>query len=465
MAVVSSAFAGWGTHLLAPHFFGFGGPPRARLSNAAADDIIRANETRAEMMRTMKLILAVAMLWVLRGSVPCAAQGASPWNQPAAALADQIAVVLGPGEARLDLRNLSTIPAADLPQIRSLLQRDLKAHGVQISGSESANSIRITLSENARERLWVAEVVEGNEKQVVMVHVAPGTAVEALAPSGLTLRSQVIFTSPDPLLAVLETSGGLVVLEPEQIVVFASAARSWHELTRVSIGQKQALSRDPQGLLLPTPDGSGFTAWLAGTECLGSPAAGTWTITCHQSDDPWPLLQAITSTGPVAMSAFFNGARDYFTGIITPSPGVDLPPFYSAALIPRAAGGTALLIGGIDGKVQLLETSGAAPANALSQATLKSVAGTRDWGSDFALVRSGCGSGAQIIADASGEAPSDSLRAFDLPGFEAVPISTPLSVPGTVTALWDAPDGRSVLAIVRSVTNQYEVDRVSALCN
>ncbi len=51
------------------------------------------------------------------------------------------------------------------------MEQDLKAHGVIASGAESANAIRVTLSENARERLWVAEVVEGSETHVAMVHV------------------------------------------------------------------------------------------------------------------------------------------------------------------------------------------------------------------------------------------------------------------------------------------------------
>jgi hypothetical protein len=41
---------------------------------------------------------------------------------------------------------------------------------------------------------------------------------------------------------------------------------------------------------------------------------------------------------------------------------------------------------------------------------------------------------------------------------------------GTVMALWTAPDGKSVLAVVRTPANQgaaneYEVDRVVASCN
>jgi hypothetical protein len=60
---------------------------------------------------------------------------------------------------------------------------------------------------------------------------------------------------------------------------------------------------------------------------------------------------------------------------------------------------------------------------------------------------------------------SDSLRGYDMPALEAVPASPPLAMEGTVTAMWTAPDGKSVLAVVRKAANQYEVDRVTALCN
>jgi len=155
----------------------------------------------------------------------------------------------------------------------------------------------------------------------------------------------------------------------------------------------------------------------------------------------------------VAVKAFYNSARNYFTGVITPTLGVDLPAFYSAALLSRV-NGPALLIGGIDGKVQIVDDG-----------ALRPVSGTRDWGSDFALLTSGCGSGAQVIASGSGEAASDSLRAYELPGQEAIPASAPLAMNGTVTALWPAADGKSLFAAVRQASGDYEVDRVTALCN
>jgi hypothetical protein len=169
-------------------------------------------------------------------------------------------------------------------------------------------------------------------------------------------------------------------------------------------------------------------------------------------------MQADSSKAAAPLRAFYNAARDYFTGVVTPSVSVDLPPFYSAALLPRPDG-AGLLIGGIDGKVQLVESG-----------TLKTVAGTRDWGSDFATLHSECGAGVQIIASGSGETLTDSLRAYELPALEAVPASAPLAMDGTVTALSSARDGKSVFAIVRKAAGQgqpdgYEVDRVTANCN
>ena len=453
-------------------------------ATARRDDIIRANEDSPRETKTMKLIGLVA--WGLSGLMGLAAHAApSPWQQPAAALAGRIADILGPGRAHLTIQNLSSLSNDEIPAIRQLLEQDLQSRGVMPAGPDSANLIRVTLSESARERLWVAEVIEGDETQVAMVDVGPVTAVQPQIAPGLTLRSQQVLAANTPILAALETPAGLLVLEPEQILLYAQQANAWSVAERANIGQTRPLPRAPRGILLPTQNGQGFEAWLAGTACTGSVAAdGTtngWTVDCRQSDDPWIVSQtaiaqatpaptqptpaqtplAPTSATPVAapsLKAFYNAARDYFTGIVVPNPNVELPPFYSAVLLPRPAGGDALLIGGIDGKVQLLEDG-----------ALTSIDGARDWGSDFAALHSGCSPSSQvdtqIVASGSGEALSDSLRAYDLPALEAVPASAPLAMNGTVMALWTAPDGKSVLAVVRDAPDQYEVDRVTASCN
>ena len=435
-------------------------------------------------MKAMKLswLIAVAAWGLMANATPAP----SPWEKPAAALAAQIAEILGPGQARLTIRNQSTLSIDEIPAIRRLLEQDLKTLGVLASGAESANQIRLTLSENQRQRLWVAEVVEGNQTRVVMVEVEAGNASQAQAGSGLTLRRQTMLTTGDEVLAMLETANALVAIEPEEIVIYGHSAEGWQERKRIAIGQKKTLARDPRAMILSPASGDGFEAWVAGMSCSGSyqPAqpAGEWKARCRESDDPWPIWQpAVAQTETAApagnvsvtsIKAFYNAARNYFTGIITPSLGVDLPPFYSAALLPRAAG-AALLIGGIDGKIQMVENGAfkpGIPTDGNSSVGLKPVSGARDWGSDFAALETGCGAGAQIIASGSGEALADSLRAYELPALEAIPASAPLAMDGTVTALWTAPDGKSVFAVVRKTANpgatyQYEVDRVTASCN
>lgn len=402
---------------------------------------------------------------LLMASALLAAEGPGEWEPPAAALAEQIAGVLGPGQAMLSMRNLSSIANADIPAIRALVERDLKVHGVSIATVESANGIRITLSQNDRERLWVAEITEGNQSRVMMVTAGPNREQAQAAADYMTLRRERLpmlgTPSRVPIVATLESGSTLIVLRPEAIDLSVFGGGGWQHQKDIPLNERRQLSRDPRGILVAAPGGNGFTAFAGQAECSGSyaapvsnaqPAEG-WTIRCAASDEPWPILKNNDPGNPVTIKAFYNAARDYFTGVITPNPGVDLPPFYSAALLPRA-NGMALLVGSVDGKVRVADGG-----------ALRAVSGTRDWGSDFAVLKSGCGSGAQVIASGSGEAAGDSLRAYEVPAQEAIPASAALSMNGAVTALWPAPDGKSLLAAVRQPSGDYEVDRVTALCN
>jgi len=424
-------------------------------------------------MNRMKLVGLIAVVASgLMGLAASAAPIPSAWDQPAAELCEQIGNLLGPGQARLTIRNLSTIPADEVPAIQRLLEQDLNARGVLSSGADSANALRVTLSENAWERLWVAEVILGNETRVAMVQVDRPAERAAAVVESIVLRkarlpmelSYLPGGLPDePVIASLSTDFGMVLLRPDEIALFMHGEGGWSKERRLAIKGRLANPRDARGLLIRSADGRGFTAFVPGTECRGSdvpqesgaaPSDG-WTMQCQASDDPWPLVQPdATTSGSPGLKAFYNSARNYFTGVVTPNLGVDLPPFYSAALIPRPAANAALLIGGIDGKVLLVENG-----------AVKPVAGARDWGSDFSALHSGCGTGTQIVASGSGEAITDSLRAYELPAQEAVPMGAPLAMDGTVTALWAAPDGKSVIAVVRGSGDSYEVDRVTADCH
>lgn len=390
------------------------------------------------------------------------------WSATADALAEKIASVMGPGQADLSLRNLSSLPNDALPAVRQRIAEDLKTRGVSLTAADGANTLRITVSENARESLWVAELIEGNQTRVVMVAGERFAAASNPDAERLTLHRKVLLSSADlqtnrnseqqPVLAAIEVTGAVAVLTPQSILILKRTSTGWSEQSRTDFNLRLR-TRDPRGELTASADGATFTASLPGGSCTGSLTqdAAAWNVNCRSSDDPWPL--GGSSSGPAPLKAFYNPERNFFTGVVAPNPGVDLAPFYTLAKLPDRAGASPLLLTAIDGTVQITEGG-----------ALKPVRGTRDWGSDFALLASGCGAGTQVIASNSGDPANDALRAYEVPAEEAVSASAPLTMEGGVVAMSTAADGKSVLAVIQSrapqqQAYQYEVDRVTATCD
>jgi hypothetical protein len=414
-----------------------------------------------------KVGLAMAMGLILAASQGHGQQANGPagsWDQPVASLADQISGILGPGQARLTVRNLSTISGDDMPVIRRLLEQDLKAHGIVTGNQESANAIRLTLSETTRERLLVGEIVEGNETRVVIVPAGAPTAPTHATAGAVVLNRKTLWRSTsqqqnqdwsgEQVLSAVESGGSLDLLTDRRMVSYVGADSAWREQWSVALGAHRPMSRDPQGSMSVSDDGRIVTGYVPGVECERNVDAASDVGQCRSSDDPWPLTNSALHA-----RAFHSANHNFYTGVVMPSPGVELPPFYSAVLLPRPLGGSALLINGIDGAVEIVENG-----------AMKPVAGARDWGSDFAVLQTGCGAGTQIVASNSGQDEADSLRAYELPAQEALAASAPLGMNGSVMALTASHDGKSLLAVVRLPAqpgrgNEYEVDRVTALCN
>ena len=87
------------------------------------------------------------------------------------------------------------------------------------------------------------------------------------------------------------------------------------------------------------------------------------------------------------------------------------------------------------------------------------------WGSDIASVRSGCGSGWQVLATGSGEGANDAVRAFEVTGREPVAASTPIDVSGAITAMWTESGGTGAVAVAHnSKTGRYEAFRLILTC-
>ena len=409
-------------------------------------------------------VLALLLVAMWMGAPLFRAEAQTSLAQPAADLAKQIAAIAGPGPAKLTIQNSSSLNPDELPNIRALLERDLNGYGVIATVADSATTIRVTLSENSAGGLWVAEVREGTEERVAMVPVVLSTPAQTPTNAGITLRKTLVWQQKEPVLDLLivqlSSARELVVLEPERIVSYVMTANTWAKAQEFPIAHTRPFPRDARGRLVARQDHL-FDAYLPGVSCTGAESSGALAVSCADSDDPWPIPEAFgplnfsAGNAEVQQKAFYNMTRNYFTGVLSPGFGMQLQPFYDAAAIARP-NGTAMLLDQIDGRVVVIESN-----------ITKPVAGARDWGSDFAAIHSACGAGTQILVSGSGATPTDSVRAYEIPGREAEPVSAPLAMDGQITVIWPSKDGTSATVVVRAAAGQnpYEVYVVSALCN
>jgi len=381
-------------------------------------------------------------------------------------LAQQIAAVTGPGVITLAIRNNSSIAADEIPRIRRVLLNSLTSLGVTIrdrTATDISSSVRVTLSQSARQGLWVAEIQQGPQVRVVMVGVPEIAPAAQPVQSPIELRKTLLISQTDPILdaELIPPTGDsatpqyLVVLSPEQIVVYRrddSAPAAWTRQQTLTVAHERPWPRDVRGRLEMTTGGL-FRAYLPGVVCSASqtPSAAEagFSMSCTDSDDPWPVA---------SFKALYNSGRNYFTGVTIPSQGAGLGPFYSAAELVQKRG-TATVFTEVGSQPRLYDGT-----------SLKMLAGSRDWGSDVAGVTSACGSGTQLLATASGMGNDDSLLAYEVEGRSAIPVSAPLSLNGSVTAMWSTSGGKtpSTEAIVILEKHQplhYEAYHVSVVCS
>lgn len=409
--------------------------------------------------RTRLLIVAAVLALVLPR-----AQAAN-WKQPVAAMAQKIAAIAGPGPVQLAVKNRSSVRAEDVARIQSMLDRDLRGLGVTPGGAGSATQVTVTLSEDVRGGLWVAQVQEGTVTRVAMLGVKLDVAAEAGIGAKISLQRRVVMTEPDAVLDAQVLQAGkqelLVVLEPQQILVYehdrsgrggrkqagqALSIAQWVKVLDFVIPDDAVFPRDMRGRVVAGQQHV-FGAYLPGMLCQATGSGAQMNISCGASDDPWPVT--------AEQSAFYDSSRDYFGGVLAPGFNLQLTPFYEASAIP-GAGGSSILLNNVNGTVSLIENRVSEPVH-----------GTENWGSDLAAVHSACGAGTQVVVSGSGAAETnDSLRAYEIAGREAVPVSAPLQVPGTVMAIWPSQSGNDAMAMVRLPGDAgYEVWSVAASCN
>src|SRR3954452_22778957 len=125
---------------------------------------------------------------------------ATDWHDPVSQLAAKITAAIGPGVIALEINNRSSISSADTEEIRREITASLATAGVRVWQPDQASAnIKLTLSENLQEYVWVAEIQAGANDSKVLLVSTPRTnfAVAAANAPPITIRPTPLVSQAD----------------------------------------------------------------------------------------------------------------------------------------------------------------------------------------------------------------------------------------------------------------------------
>jgi hypothetical protein len=418
------------------------------------------------------LCVALCFFPLLPGLVMCSL--AADWSVPEQQLARKIVAVTGPGAVALTVENRSSLSKRESEIVSAGLHSALETLGLRfVKPEQAAATVAISLSENLNAYVWVAEIRLGDKVSIEMVskpHVDGVVSTRDSVP--LSIRKIPVWAQEEQVLDVLVLEENtapthIAVLGPEDVSLYRLQGGKWQREQALGVAHTRPWPRDLRGRLISGKDHL-LDAYLPGVICHSTNGASL-TLSCQESDDPWPLVAGsagggvsanfpslVASTLPAIpqVGGFFASTRNFFTGALAPGVGkfATVPKFYSAAFLPRGRY-VLWLFAAVDGQIHMVDGVSDQPARL-------------NWGSDVASLRTACGAGWQVLATSSGVPGSDSMRAYELPDRDAVPVSAALDFGATVTALWTEAKGDTAIAVTRNgETGSYEAFRVAVACN
>ena len=406
--------------------------------------------------------LAILLLTII--ALTISAQGAD-WNAAEQQLARKIVAITGPGAVAVTVENRSSLGRRESEAVQNGLRFALEQLGIRFAeADQAAAGVAISLSENATSYVWVAQIRQGEgDMTVAMVSVPRAGGSLAVHDSmPMVLRRTPLWSQSDPILDVVVLEEGatptrIVVLDPGKISLYRWQGSQWQTEQVMEIPHGRPWPRDLRGRLIEAKDHL-MDVYLPGVSCH-SAGGNLLSLNCRDSEDPWPLVANDMSAAPGGGNigpqfAFFAPTRNFYTGVLSPGlgKGVSVPSFYSAAALPRGKY-TLWLFAATDGQVHMVD--------GISDRTAR-----LEWGSDLAMVKTGCGAGWQILSTTAGGRSVDAVRAYEIPDRDPVAASAAAEFAGKITALWTESRGDTAIAVMKDAeTGSYEAFRLAMACD
>jgi len=373
-------------------------------------------------------------------SLALTARGQS-FDEPAHALAEKIAAALKTHEPIVfSFGSAGPVSPSDAAASRDAMERQLPGAGIS-PNPQAGISVAITLSENLRDWVWVAEIRRADAREVVMEEwPKPEEAAKA---GSVAIEKRRILEQDSRILDFAPLGRDLLVLDADSVTLYANSGGAWQRKLGVRVPVSRSLPRDLRGRLFV--QGDVYQAYLPGLTCNGNAANGLG-ISCRD-ETLWPL--------GASARAISIPTRNFFEHFVMPD-GLQkrVPTFFSAAGFSDH-GRTAWLFAGTDGRMRLYN------------AAFEPGVSWGGWGSDVAAVETECGSRTLLLATAAGDntAP-DSVQAYELTEGTPRPAGDPVPFSGPITTLWSGSERGAAVVVSRDLkSGRYAAFRLAIPCS
>ena len=350
-----------------------------------------------------------------------------------------------PSAVAVTFQNLSSLSPERLETLQNAIFNSFRSANVRVVKPEQAVAeVHITFSEDWQGYVLIANIQQGSTSQTVIKKLPRQQQAQAGHATTLTLRKISVWQQETPILDFYQDSQNLLVLEPNQVALYSMDSGQWRPRQTLGIPHQNPWPRDLRGRL--EVRGGEINVFLPETRCSGKLSPPS--LDCRASDDPWPIGEGLV--------AFFSPRRNFFNGLLAgPSAGASVPAFFSGATW-QSGDQHVWLFTGTDGHTRLFQNDLGVPAATFN-----------GWGSTLAPVHSVCGSGWQVLTSSPADTTRpDSVQAIEISGHEALPVSAPVDLAGTVEALWTAGNyGQLVNGVLHSQQGKYEAFTLTVICN
>lgn len=336
--------------------------------------------------------------------------------EAARALAIKVAVRVPAGTAvRVSAKNVSSLSNADMSRAQVLLERALRRRAPR---QAPVTEVRLTLSENRREFLLVAEIVTEGGRAVEMAPYVRETAAARTLPA---IEKRLLWEQEKAILDVAMVGERMLVLDTSQLTILERRAGQWEPAERVALSIPPV--RDPRGRLRVIDDR--VEILVPGSSCHGN-VSPPIELKCEAAAAEFPLGGESVRFAAGRNTLERNGRAAAYS-------------LAQAGSGPRPVD----LAAETDGRTHLYDSE------------RRPVGIVEDWGSDVTAI---CGG--RVLATTR---ESDQVKAYALAEQKMVEATEPMDLPGPVTAMWPM-GGGAVAIILNPVSGRYAAYGLSVDC-